>query len=429
VSDLGRTGPRSGLRITGAHHLGRTVDVRAVDGVIVALGPDLPEVVGDRVLDARGLALLPGLVNGHTHAAMTLLRSFGDDLHLMPWLEERIWPAEARLTDDDVYWATRLAALEMIRSGTVHFVDMYWHATAVGRAAADAGLRATVSQVLIDGGPRAETPRVDALEASASASLDALSDLGPLVTPSLGPHAVYTVSPRSLERLGRLAEDRRVAVHIHVSETSAEVEDCVAATGLRPPELLDRHGLLGPRTVAAHCCWLDDEELDLLATRGVTAVTNPVSNLKLAAGTFPWERAARAGVAVALGTDGTASNNALDLLADTKVLALVHKAASGDPTVLPAEEAWRTATGAASPLLGGARVEVGAPADLVLVDTDRPEMVPGPLLENLVYAASGSVVDSVVVAGAVVMEHGHVEGAAEVLAEVRARAERIRDGA
>ena len=418
--------PTAPLVVVDARLDGRATNVRCQDGLIDAIGPEVVVGVDDEVLDARGMALVPGLVNAHTHAAMTLLRSFGDDLHLMPWLEQRVWPAEARLTADDVYWATRLAALEMIRSGTVHFVDMYWHAEAVGRAALDAGLRATVSQVLIDGGPDAPDAAIGTLLATAEASLEELGRLGPLVVPSLGPHAVYTVSPASLEGLGELAARTEAPVHIHLSETEGENTASLAATGARPTALLERHGLLGPRTVAAHGCWLDDDELALLAERGTTVATNPVSNMKLAAGTFPWVRARAAGTPVAIGTDGTASNNALDLLGDLKVLALVHKGGTGDPTVLPAEEAWATALAASSPLLGGPRLTPGAPADMLLVDTDRPEMVPGPLLENLVYAASGSVVDTTVVAGRVLMHGRVVAGEAEVIAEVRSRAERIR---
>lgn len=429
AAGVDESGRAPGLCVAGAVHEGEVVGLRAVDGVIVELGPGVRPQPGDEVLEAVGMALVEGLVNGHTHAAMTLLRSFGDDLELMSWLRDRVWPAEARLTADDVYWGTRLAALEMVRSGTVHFVDMYWHAAAVARAAVDAGLRATVGQALVDGGPGASAADTDRLLGDAGASLDELQDVGPLVRPSLAPHAVYTVSPAALEGLGRLVAERRVPLQVHLSESQGEVRDCEAATGLRPPELLDRAGLLGAGTIAAHGCWLTEAELGLLAERGTTVVTNPVSNLKLASGTFPWDQARAAGVAVGLGTDGTASNNALDLLADTKVLAIVHKGRAADPTALPAEEAWATATGQRSPVLGGRAVAVGAPADFLLVDTEQPELVPGPLVPNLVYAASGSVVDTTVVAGRVLMRGRRVEGAAEVLAEVRARAARVRGDA
>lgn len=408
---------------------GVEVGIRCEDGRLAALGPDVVPRPGDEVLDGRGTAAVPGLVNGHTHAAMTLLRSFGDDMSLQPWLQDRIWPAEARLEPEDVYWGTRLAALEMIRSGTTHFVDMYWHAGAVARAAVDAGVRATVSQVLIDGGPEAPASATEALVATARESLDELEELPELITPSLGPHAVYTVSPAGLAAVAALAGDRDVLVHLHLAETEAEVHDCVEATGRRPVTLLREAGLLGARLVGAHGCWLDQGELEELAGAGATVVTNPVSNLKLTTGrTFPWPAADACGLAVALGTDGAASNNSLDLLADVKVLALVQKAAASDPAVLPAAEAWAVATGARAPALGGTPLAVGAPADLCLVDVTAPEMNPGPLEANLVYAATGAVVDTTVVAGRVLMHRRQVPGAEEVVARAGEAAARLRGG-
>jgi len=403
---------------------GERVSVRCVDGTIAAVGPGVSPQPGDEVLDGGGMAVLPGLVNAHTHAAMTLLRGYGDDLPLMEWLQTRIWPAEASLTGDDVYWGTRLAVIEMLRSGTTSFVDMYWHGPEVARAVADTGMRATVANVFIDGSDpdngRAQHARV--LE-----DLDAIAAAGPLVTAALGPHAVYTVSPESLEWMGGLAADLGVPVHTHLSETQGEVADCEAEHGLRPPALLDRCGLLGPGTVCAHGNWLTDDELDLLAARGATVATNPVSNLKLATGrVFDYPEARRRGVHVGLGTDGTASNNSLDLLDDVKLFALWHKQATGDPATLPADEALEVATGACSPLLGGAAIAVGTRADFVLIRTDAVEMTPSPLPAALVYGATGHLVDTAVVAGRVVMANREVPGTEEVLAEVRTRAARLR---
>ena len=422
----------AGLAVLGAVDLaGAPTALRSVGGTIVAVGPDVLAQPGDEVLDAGGALLLPGLVNGHTHAAMTLLRGTGDGLPLMRWLRERIWPAEARLTEDAVYWGTRLACLEMVRSGTTHLVDMYWHGAAAARAAVDAGIRTTTSAVLLDGG---DDDAVGALERSASAvaaavdSLDELAALGPLVRPSLGPHAVYTVGERTLRAVAELAVDRGVPVHIHLSETREEVETCVDRHGLRPAHLLDRCGLLGPGTIAAHGCWLDADELALLGERGATVVTNPVSNCKLAVGrVFPVRAALAAGVGVGLGTDGAASNDGLDLLADAKVLALLQKHDAGDPAALTAAEALELATGARSPVLGGRGIEVGAPCDLVLVDRDAPQLVGGAdLATTLVYAGSGAVVDTVVVAGRVVMRHREVPGSAEVVARAREHAAVLR---
>ncbi len=412
-----------GLFVNNVNLDGRQVGVRADDGAITAVGPDVTAQDGDEVLDGRGGALLPGLVNGHTHAAMTLFRSFGDDLPLMTWLQTRIWPAEARLEAEDVYWGTRLACLEMIRSGTTTFFDMYWHAPEAARAVEDAGLRAAICSPLIDGG---ETSGLSQLKDDALASLEQVEKCGDHITAFLGPHAVYTVSPASLEWIGATASERGAGIHIHLAETRREVEDCVNAHGLRPTELVDRCGLLTPRSVLAHGCWLEPDELALIAERGATVVTNPVSNMKLAVGRqFPYLEAVQEGVAVGLGTDGAASNNSLDLFQDMKVLALAQKFASDDPSTLPAGEVLEVATGRRSPLLGGRPIEVGAPADFIVVDTDRPEVSPGDLDANLVYAATGAVVDTMVVDGRVLMHQRVIAESDDVIGEVRSRVSRL----
>jgi 5-methylthioadenosine/S-adenosylhomocysteine deaminase len=401
------------LTITNAMLDGTRVGLRAVDGIIDALGPDVAAEPGDEALDADGAALTPALVNGHTHAAMTLFRGFGDDLPLMEWLEQRIWPAEIRLRPDDVYWGTRLACLEMIRTGTVRFWDMYWHQLEVARAVLDSGLRACVGQPILEfeGAPDGARPE-DAAEGIAS-----LGELGPRVQGALTPHAHYSVTESSLRLIAEISEDQQVPVHTHLSETEQEVHDCIAAHGCRPAAYLDRLGLLNERTVLAHGVWLDDEELALIAQRGATIVTNPVSNMKLAVGrAFPYPKARAAGVAVGLGTDGAGSNNSLDLLADMKILALLQKHTAIDPATVPAAEAWAIATGELAPALGGTPVAVGQPADFLLVDRDGIEMTCGPLVESLVYATSSAAVDTVVVAGRVLMRHRKIDGESEVRA-------------
>ena len=402
---------------------GQLVNLRAEDGVITELGADTVARPNDDVVDARGMAIVGGLVNGHGHAAMTLFRGHGSDLQLQEWLNDKIWPAESRLTADDCYWGTRLAAIEMIRSGTTHFFDMYWHPEAVARAAEDAGMRATVGAPLFDG---RNPDGLAALRDAAIESLDALEAFGPLITPSLTPHAIYTVSQESLDWVGATAAERDLVVHIHIAETRREVDEWMAEHDERPAVYADQRGLLGPRTILAHGSHFDRSELELIAERGATIVTNPCSNLKLASGeTFPYPLAREFGIPVGLGTDGAASNNSLDLLSDLKVLALIQKHAAYDSTALPAAEALAVAQGRQSPVLGGRDVEVGAPADFLLIDTSLPEMNPGALADNLVYSASGAVVDTTVVAGQVLMRHRHIDGAAEVIAEARARAERL----
>ncbi len=398
-----------------------TVGLRCDQGRIVALGVDVGPEPGDEVIDAAGLVLSPGLVNGHTHAAMTLFRGFGDDLPLMEWLRTRIWPAEGRLAPDDVYWGTRLACIEMLRSGTLHFFDMYWHAEAAARAVRDSGLRGTLSGVIINTGAGPESLRSQAL-----ATLDEVADVGGRVRPCLGPHAIYTVERDDLAWVAQTAAERDVPVHIHVSETRREVEDCIDAHGLRPVPYLDSLGLLGPGTLLAHGCWFEPAELATVAERGATVVTNPVSNMKLATGrAFPYLDAVDHGVAMGLGTDGAASNNGLDLFQDMKVLSLLHKHTTDDPSVLPAADVLALAAGRRSPLLGGRPVAVGEPADFLLIDADLPELGPGDLTANLVYAATGYCVDTAVVDGEVVMRGRRVPDQDEVLAECHARAARL----
>src|SRR6188472_1779937 len=251
----------------------------------------------------------------------------------------------------------------MLRSGTTRFWDMYWQPGATARAVADSGIRAAIGAPLFDlNGSPAE------LRDAAQRGLDALSGYGPEITPALAPHAIYTVSEESLRWIGELSAERDLPVQIHLSETEAEVQDCLAAHGERPAFYLDRLGLLSERTVLAHGVWLDPDELALVAERGATVVANPVANMKLAVGgVFPHPAARAAGVAVGLGTDGAGSNDSLDLLADLKTFALAQKHAAGDPTAIDAAEAWAVACGARAPLLGASALQVGAPGDFLLL--------------------------------------------------------------
>ncbi|MBK5219658.1 MAG: amidohydrolase [Thermoleophilia bacterium] len=414
--------PRANLTVSGALLDGEMVGVRCVDGVIEAIGPEVAAAPGEEAVEANGGHLVAPLVNGHTHAAMTLFRGSAGDLPLMPWLQERIWPVEAKLEAEDVYWGARLACAEMLRTGTTRFWDMYWHPEATARAVADAGIRATIGAPLFDHGRSAEEMRRSAL-----ASLDHLSGLGPAVSPALAPHSIYMVSEESLRWIAALGAEREVPIQIHLSETQQEVEDCIAAHGERPAFYLDRLGMLNERTVLAHGVWLDPEELALVGERGATVVTNPVANMKLAVGgVFPHPPARAAGVAVGLGTDGAGSNDSLDLFADLKAFALIQKHAAADPTAIDAAEAWAVASGARAPLLGaGEPLRPGAVADFLLLSPDAPELGIGELTADLVYAAAGSVVDTTVVGGRVLMRGGELPWLGEIVARAGERARRL----
>ncbi len=402
------------------------VAVRCVDGMIAELGPDVVAAPNDRLLDlrGRGLIMLPGFVNAHTHAAMSLFRNYADDLPLMDWLSNHIWPIEARMVAEDVYWGTRLAALEMIRTGTVSFWDMYWNCEATAAAVGDAGLRATIGGAIFDAGQSAV--EVERLKAVALDGLGAIPLISPLTASALAPHAIYTASASLLRWVAATAAEHDVPIHIHLSETADEVERCLDEHRMRPAFWLHQLGILGPKTLLAHSVWLDEAELDLIAETGATLVTNPVANLKLNVGRiFDYPAASARGIAVALGTDGPGSNNSLDLLAEAKHFALGQKQRADDPAAVPAAEVLALARGRRAPLFGAVPLALGVPADFILVRGDSPELGLGALDAGLVYAASGSIVDTTVVAGRVLMRGGVIEGAEEVLAGARGRAELI----
>jgi len=411
------------LAVTGGLLDGEPVGLRVEDGLIAELGPSVTPHPGDEVVGADGHLLCPPMVNAHTHAAMTLFRGFGDDMPLMEWLRTKIWPAEAKLEPEDVYWGTRLACVEMVRSGTTRFVDMYWHGAEVARAVIDSGMRAVVSSVLID---EMDAAKGEGMRAAALESLDRLADAGPRVVPALGPHAIYTVSPGSLRWIAEVATERGIPIHIHLSETEGEVSDCIDAHGKRPALYLDELGFLGANTILAHGVWLDDAELELIAERGSTVVANPAANMKLAVGgVLPYPAAARAGIALGLGTDGVSSNSNLDMFEEVKLFALTQKHAAGDPSTLPATEALAIARGLRSPILGGTHLALGQPADFLLLRGSDPALAIGDPDADLVYAASGSVVDTTVVAGQILMRDRVVPGEEEVVEEVRSRAARL----
>lgn len=382
-----------------------------------------------RMIDGRGLHAFPGLRNAHTHAAMTLFRGYGDDLPLMDWLRTRIWPAEALLTEDDVYHGTRLALVEMIRSGTVWFNDMYWHRDGVVRAVDELGVRAHVGSVFIDHGDPSGV-QAGALRDAVVREVEEREALGSRIRVALAPHAIYTVAPRSLAWIGSLAREHGLVLHIHLSETRDEVDACITEHGVRPVVHLERLDLLGPNLVVAHGVYLDADEMGLLADAGATVVTNPTANMKLATGgIFDFRTASAAGLRVALGTDGAGSNNNLDMVEEMKTLALVQKHRAGDPTVLTAHDALAAATTAPAGGfgLGSGRIAPGEPADLILVDLAHPSTQPlHDPVSALVYAANGRAVHTTICDGRVLLHAGVVEVADE--GEVVAQAVRAARG-
>jgi 5-methylthioadenosine/S-adenosylhomocysteine deaminase len=402
---------------------------------IAHLGPEPPDGGAERVIDGTDRLAMPGLVNAHTHAAMTLFRGYGDDMPLRPWLEERIWPAEAKLTGEDVYWGTRLACAEMIRTGTTLFNDMYWKVPHAVRAIRDAGLRATVSAGLISGGFLGDLKG----EMRELIAMFEEGEFGPMIRLALSPHAPYTVTPEDLEWSASLAAEHDLPIQIHLSETLREVEECVAEHGVRPAVHLERCGILDRPTTLAHGVWLDRSELELLARHPATVVHNPVSNLKLACGQgrdvrgwFDYPTARELGVGVALATDGTASNTNLDMFEEMKFASLMAKHTSGDPTCMPAAETLAIATTGGADGMGWTetgRLAVGALADLVLLDLSDVTLTPlHDPVSHVVYAAGGHTVHTTVCGGRVLMEGGQIEGLEGVRARAAEAARRVTGG-
>ena len=364
-----------------------------------------------KVIDARGGIVMPGLVNTHTHAAMTLFRGLADDLPLMNWLNDHIFPAEATLDHRKVYCGALLACAEMIMSGTTTFCDMYLFEDAVARAAQQAGMRAVVGEVLFD----FPSPHYGPIEegfAYTEKLLEAYHG-DPLVTVAVEPHSPYLCAPAVLTRASDLAQRHRVPMVIHLSETAAEVATLRQRYGLTPVEHLEALGILAPNVLACHCVALTAEDIQRLKRYDVKVSHNPESNMKLASGIAPVPQLLAAGVCVGLGTDGAASNNNLDLFLEMDTAAKLHKVQCLDPTVLDADTVLRMATMDGARALGLSErigsIEPGKKADLIVIDTRRPHLVPmyHPA-SQLVYAAKGSDVTTVIINGRVVMEGGRI---------------------
>ena len=388
--------------------------VAVSEGRIVGVGrvESMPTYSAEEVIDARGMAALPGLINAHTHVPMTVLRGIAQDKPLKEWLQE-IWEFEAKMGREEVLAGARLGVLEMMLSGTTTFADMYFHEDAVAQAVLEAGIRAVLSYGMIDmrDWVRDETKTEEELKgAERFFSEWHMAEEG-RIRVSLGPHATYTCSAELLKRSAEAARSRGLILHTHLSETREEVEEVRRRIGLSPPEYLEELGVLDSNVLAAHGVWLEEGEIDVLARRGASVVHCPASNLKLASGIAPVPEMLRRGVNVALGTDGPASNDTLDMFREMRLAAILHRGASLDPTALKAWDVLRMATINGAKALGleseVGSLEVGKRADLILVDLRRPHLATSKdIVSSLVFSASGADVDTVIVDGRVVVRRG-----------------------
>ncbi len=384
----------------------RETSVCVSGGEIFAVGEIPADFRADTVVEGKGKLLIPGLVNAHTHVYMTMFRGCADDLSFTDWLFGHIDPLESKMTREDCYWATLLGYLEMISTGTTACLDMYVFTETALRAAEESGFRTALSRGLTGGAgdPEGGKRRIrEALE-----EMEDWKGSTDRIRFFLGPHAPYTCDPDYLREIADLAEERKLPLHLHLSESVSEQEGIREKYGCTPAEYFDRAGILRPGTVAAHCVYVNESDMRLLAERGVTAVTNPASNLKLGNGAAPVPDLLRAGVNVALGTDGAASNNALNLFRELNLVTLLHKGLRGDPTELPASQGLRMATENGARALGWeklGRIEAGWTADLAVLDLDRVNLRPwNDILSSLAYASNGSEVESVMVEGKFLMK-------------------------
>lgn len=362
--------------------------------------------VPDTVINGKDKVALPGLINAHTHAAMSLFRGYADDLPLMEWLEEKIWPLERKLKDEDVYWGTMLSILEMIKTGTTTFADMYFFMDKVAEAVAVTGIRASLSRGLIG----LQLNAGKALKESRRFIKNWHRQEDGRITTMLGPHAPYTCPPPYMRKVLDLAAELQTGLHIHLAETEKECADIQKKYGMTPIQLMDSLDLFEYPVLAAHCVHINQTDIEVLTSKDVGVVHNPQSNMKLASGIAPVNAMLKAGIRVALGTDGSSSNNDLDMLQEMRSAAFLQKVGCKDPTVLPAWQVLEMATCNGACALGLAG-EVGSlcpgmKADVILLNFEQPHYYPHhDVLAHLVYASQASDVETVIVNGSILMKN------------------------
>ena len=404
---------------------GEVSDILVDEGIIKAIAPSGSERIGlhapasgIEVVDCTGKVAVPGFVNMHTHAGMSMMRGLGEDIIFHEWLK-KIWEVEEKIDEEYVYHATKVACLEMIKTGTTTFNDHYWYMPMAQKAAEEMGIRPVLSYVVCDRNDSGETER----QKEQCLQMYELSGTWKGMSRfALAMHAIYSVSEPMLVWTAEFARSHGLKMHIHLSETRKEVEDCMAAHGgLSPVEYLDSLGILGPDVIAAHSLHLSDRDIEILGSRKVNCVHNINSNLKLASGyMFRYNELRDAGANICLGTDGCASSNNLDMLETMKTAAMVQKAWRGDPSAMPLNELLDMATANAGKALdmNVGRLEEGAAADILIVDTDNYNFLsPGSFLANFVYSAHSDCIGSVICGGKFVMKNRVMKGEREILAE------------
>lgn len=365
-------------------------------------------ISADRIIDGENKLAMPGLINAHTHIGMSVFRNYADDMPLHEWLTQAIWPIEGKLTADDIYWASMLSIVEMIESGTTTFSDMYFFMDEVARAVGETGIRGVLARGLAD----EQDPVKNQLKLDEVRKMyeDFNNKFDGRIKVMVGPHAPYTCGTEFLKNCVFLAKDLNTGLHIHLSETKKEVLDSLDEHEMSPIKYADSIGIFDVHTLAAHCVVLSEEDLDILREKNVFPVNNPGSNLKLASGFAKVDDMLRMGIPVALGTDGSSSNNNLNMFEEINLAAIVNKALTGDATAVDAYSALEMATINGAKALGLedeiGSIELGKKADIILLDLNKSHLHPrNNLISALAYSAQASDVDSVIVDGKIIMEN------------------------
>lgn len=382
-------------------------NIYIMENKIYHVGPALDDFFADKIIDGSKKVAMPGLINAHTHIGMSIFRNYGNDVSLESWLNDYIWPLEANLTDEDIYYGSGLSIAEMIETGTTSFVDMYFAMDKVAQIVDKSGMRALLGRGLA--GPSQED-----LDLERAFQDKWNGQAGGRINTIVSPHAVYTNSKEDLIKERDLALSLDSGIHIHLNESKTEVENSLKDNGFSPLEYVDSLGLLSDKTIAAHCVWLSDKEVEIAKKREISMVHNPSSNMKLASGFQEAQRLLDEGINVALGTDGSASNNTLDMFEEMKLASLIAKGHSLDPRVLDAKTVIEMATINGAKALGKedclGRIKKGYLADLILVDLDNIHHSPNnDLVASLVYSTKGSDVDTSIIDGRVVMENKEIK--------------------
>lgn len=377
---------------------------------IFHIGEIREDIEVEREIDGKNRIAMPGLVNSHTHIGMSLLRNFADDMPLHDWLTKKIWPIEANLQAEDVYWGSLLSMVEMIESGTTAFCDMYFFMDEVGKALEESGMRGVLTRGLIE----EEGGSQDKLDETRELFNTWHGRAEGRIKVMVAPHAPYTCSPDFLKRSLELAKDLNTGIHIHLSETKKELEDSLKDHGKTPVQHVNDLGLLDIHTIGAHCVHVNDEDIKIMKEKGLFPVNNPSSNLKLASGFAPIDAMLKAGIPVALGTDGSSSNNNLNMFEEMHLASIINKAVTGDAVSVPAIKALEMATINGAKALDwedqiGSIVE-GKKADLILIDTDKAHLYPHhDQISAIAYSTQGSDVDTVIVDGRILMENRQIK--------------------